>query len=88
MSQIQPIPKGKLVNFKPLSEKWSDYSLSDGSVLRVKVALSKVSRMLNPDGTLSSSPTGEPVYMLQAQNIIQVITPAEYKEMQEEEPRE
>ena len=85
MSQIQPIPKGRLVNFKPLREGWSDFSLSDGSVLRVKVALSKVTRVQNPDDSYLVSPTGEPVYILQTQNIIQVLTHAEYRQVRDED---
>jgi hypothetical protein len=84
MGQTQPVAKGRLVNFKPLREVWSDFSLSDGSVLRVKVAVIKVTRMQNPDNTDAITPTGEPVYMLQTQNIIQVITPAEYNSVKEE----
>ena len=84
MSQAQPIPRGKLVNFKPLKESWSDFSLSDGSVLRVKVALSKVTRVLNADNSTLVSPTGEPVYMLQTQNVIQVLTSSEYSQVKKE----
>jgi hypothetical protein len=81
LSQIQPIPKGKIVDFKPLREDWSDYSLSDGTVLRVKVVISKVTRLQNPDGNFSVSPTGEPIYFFQSQNVVQVVTPAEYTQI-------
>ena len=43
-------PKGKLVGFKPLQERYCYYSLDDGTVLGVKPVMVKVFRMLGPDG--------------------------------------
>ena len=88
MSQAQPIPKGKIVGFKPLREEWSDYSLSDGTILRVKLVVTKIMRMQNADGSVAFGPTGEPAYFFQNQNAVQVLTPAEYKQLQEEEIKE
>ncbi len=87
MSQVQPAPKGRIVNFKPLREEWSDYSLSDGTVLRVRVVLSKVTRMLNPDSSMAFGPTGEPLYFLQSANVVQVLSPNEYSQLRAEEPK-
>jgi len=88
MSQAQPVPKGKIVNFKPLKEEWSDYSLTDGTILRIKVVVSKVMRLHKPDGSPSFSPTGEPAYYFHSQNVVQVLSPAEYKQMKDEELKE
>lgn len=72
-------PKGKLVGFKPLQERFSYYSLSDGTVIGIKPAVVKVYRLQNPDGSLSSTPDGAPAYFYQTQNITQVLSPEEYK---------
>ncbi len=82
MAQTQPIPKGRTLGFKPLREEWSDYSLADGTVLRVKVVVSKVTRMHTPDGSPAFAPTGEPAYFLQSVNVVQVLTPVEYSEIE------
>ena len=74
-----PQPKGKLVGFKPLEERFSYYALDDGTVLGVKPAVVKVYRLQNPDGSLASSPDGAPAYFYQTQNITQVLSPDEYK---------
>lgn len=74
-----PQPKGKLVGFKPLQEKFSYYSLEDGTILGVKPAVVKVYRAQNPDGSLATSPDGSPAYFYQTQNITQVLSPEEYK---------
>lgn len=84
MGQAMPVPKGSIVNFKPLREEWSDYSLSDGTVLRVKIVVTKVMRLQNPDGSSAFGPTGEPAYFFQSQNVVQVLTPKEYEQIQEE----
>jgi len=72
-------PKGKLVGFKPLQERFSYYALDDGTVLGVKPAVVKVYRLQNPDGSLATSPDGAPAYFYQTQNITQVLSPDEYK---------
>jgi hypothetical protein len=88
LNPMQPIPRGKLVNFKPLREGWSDYSLADGTILRIRVVVTKVTRMENPDGSPAFTPTGEPAYFVQSQNVFQVLTPAEYKALMSDEPKE
>ena len=74
-----PQPKGKLVGFKPLQERFSYYSLSDGTVIGIKPAVIKVYRLQNPDGSLSFTPDGAPAYYYQTQNLTQVLSPDEYK---------
>lgn len=74
-----PQPKGKLVGFKPLQERFSYYALDDGTILGIKPAVVKVYRLQNPDDTLAVSPDGSPAYFYQTQNITQVLKPEEYK---------
>lgn len=74
-----PQPKGKLVGFKPLQERFSYYALNDGTVIGIKPAVIKVYRLQNPDGSLAITPDGAPAYFYQTQNLTQVLTPEEYK---------
>ncbi|MDG7012561.1 MAG: hypothetical protein JRN11_03865 [Nitrososphaerota archaeon] len=80
-----PQPKGKLVGFKPLQERFSYYALDDGTVLGIKPAMVKVYRLQNPDNSLATSPDGTPAYYYTTQNITQVLTPAEYKSLKEDD---
>lgn len=80
-----PQPKGKLVGFKPLEEKFSYYALDDGTVLGIKPAVVKVYRLEGPDGRPAVSPDGTPAYFYQTQNITQVLSPAEYKSMKHDD---
>ncbi|HYB76076.1 MAG TPA: hypothetical protein VEC08_03860 [Nitrososphaerales archaeon] len=79
-----PQPKGKLVGFKPLQERFSYYALDDGTILGVKPAVVKVYRLQNPDNSLASSPDGAPAYFYQTQNITQVLKPEEYKSFKDD----
>jgi hypothetical protein len=72
-------PRGKLVGFKPLQERFSYYALDDGTVLGIKPAVVKVYRLQNPDNSPAFAPDGTPAYSYQTQNITQVLTPDEYK---------
>jgi len=80
-----PQPKGKLVGFKPLQERFSYYALDDGTVLGIKPAVVKVYRLQNPDGSLAFSPDGTPAYFYQTQNITQVLSPEEYKSLKNDD---
>ena len=74
-----PQPKGKLVGFKPLQERFSYYALDDGTVLGVKPSVVKVYKLQNPDNTPAFSPDGTPAYFYSTQNITQTLTREEYK---------
>lgn len=78
-----PQPKGKLVGFKPLQERFSYISLDDGTVLGIKPAVVKVYRLEGPDGRPAVSPDGAPVYSVAQQNILQVLTPEEYESIKD-----
>jgi hypothetical protein len=88
MSQEGPAPKGKLVGFKPLQERFAYYSLDDGTVLGVKPVMVKVFRVIGPDGKPATAPDGSPAYFYQTQNVTQILTPDEYKTMKDRERME
>ncbi len=83
-----PQPKGKLVGFKPLQERFNYYALDDGTVLGIKASVVKVYRLQNPDGGLAMSPDGTPAYFYQTQNITQVLSPDEYRSLKGDDIRE
>ena len=74
-----PQPKGKLVGFKPLQERFSYYALDDGTVIGVKPSVVKIYRLQNPDNSPASYPDGAHAYDYKTQNITQVLNAEEYK---------
>jgi hypothetical protein len=69
------MPPGKAVGFKPLSEEWNYYSVDDGYILGVKLVLAKVLK------TSQTDQAGVPVYAVQHQVAVQVLTQEDYKNM-------
>jgi hypothetical protein len=67
------------VGFKALQERFSYYSLDDGTVIGIKPAVVKIYRLQNPDNSPAFSPDGTPAYFYQTQNITQVLSREEYK---------
>jgi hypothetical protein len=78
-------PKGKLVGFKPLQERFSYYALDDGMILGIKPAVVKVYRLQNPDGSPAFGPDGSPAYFYQTQNITQILTQEEYRSLKKDD---
>ncbi|MDH2902301.1 MAG: hypothetical protein PXY39_15165 [archaeon] len=71
---MQPqIPSGKAIGYKPLVEEWNYYSVDDGYVLGIKMVLTKVLK------TSQMDPAGNPVYIVQQQPAMQVLTQEEYR---------
>ena len=56
-----------MVDFEADKEQWSTYVLHDGSALKVKAVLTEVMRL---EGI--HAPNGDPVYMIQASQIVHV----------------
>ncbi len=56
------------------TERWNDYKLADGTVLRLKVVLFEVGRILG-----SFSDDGEPLYLVKSANVVNTKAPAELK---------
>jgi hypothetical protein len=66
-------PNAKAVGFKPLAEEWNYYSVDDGYILGVKLVIVKVLK------TSQTDPSGLPIYAVQQQPVVQVLTQEEYR---------
>ena len=58
-------------------EKWNEYLLEDGTVLKMKIVLKKVLRI---DGEYDAE--GNPIYVMQSQNVTSVNSPKELRRTQ------
>lgn len=69
-------PTGKIEPVDIVSSKdgWSEYTLTDGSVLRVKAAVLDVKSAVG-----QYSPDGDPIYLIQAAVVTQVKAPDNLK---------
>ena len=65
----QQVP-GEDVEFETEKESWSSYILHDGTRLRLKSVVASIVRL---DGVYS--PTGDPVYLVNAQPVMAVDAP-------------
>ena len=68
-------PKGEDINGEQLqfaikNENWSEYALSDGNTLKIRVALAEVYRVDSKDPL-----TGRPNYIIRSSNVISVVEP-------------
>jgi len=63
------------INVNSSNEPWNNYLLEDGSLLKVKVVLTKVARV---EGEYDKE--GNPVYTFQFSNVSSVEVPKELKE--------
>jgi len=54
------------VEFDTINEDWNEYKLKDGTTLKIKLVLIKVMRTDNYDQF------GDPVYMVNSQNIVKI----------------
>lgn len=63
------------LNFKALKEEWNSYELEDGTVIELKLIVTKISRLggAEPDGT--------PHYLASSTNLMRVFKPEEAKKM-------
>ena len=64
------IVDAEIVDFEADKEQWSTYILHDGSSLKVKAVVTEVARL---EGVFA--PNGDPVYMIQASQIMHVNAP-------------
>lgn len=69
------LPDGLEVDATPIeinqaSEQWSHYLLEDGSTLKVKLVITKISRLDN-----NYDVEGNPVYWFQSTNVVSVSCP-------------
>ena len=68
--QVEATP----VEAQQSAERWNEYLLEDGSVLKMKLVLKKVLRV---DGEYDAE--GNPVYIMQSTNVTSVSAPAHLK---------
>lgn len=72
----KPVPATE-VGFRSSGEHWNEYLLDDGTVIRIKLvatAAFKVDDMFDPDGN--------PAYVVQSQNVVNVSSPDDIKRNQ------
>ncbi len=67
----------EIIDFEADKEQWSSYILHDGSMLRVKAVVTEVARL---EGIYA--PNGDPVYMVQASQILHVNAPESLRRQQ------
>jgi hypothetical protein len=67
------IVEGTLVDFETLREEYNSYKLSDGSTVRMKTVVTSIIR------TEEFAPTGEPIYIVNSQNVLVADVPDELK---------
>ena len=65
--------EGTLVDFETMREEYNSYRLSDGAVIRMKTVVTNIIR------TGEFTPTGEPVYIVNSQNVLVADVPDELK---------
>lgn len=68
--QVQATP----IDVNQSSERWNEYFLEDGTVLKMKLVLKKVFRV---DGEFDEE--GNPVYVMQSTNVTSVSAPGDSK---------
>jgi hypothetical protein len=59
-----------IIEFEPDREQWSSYILHDGTAIKIKAVVAEVLRL---SGVFA--PNGDPIYMVQAQQILHVSAP-------------
>ena len=64
--EVEAVP----VDVNQTSEKWNEYLLEDGTVLKMKLILKKVMRVEN-----EFDAEGNPVYVMQTTNVTAVTSP-------------
>ena len=67
---------GHQVDFEARAEVWSNYSLEDGTQLKLKTVLLEVIRLDEYNAA------GDPIYMFSAHQIVSVTVPDELKKTQ------
>lgn len=72
--QVQATP----VDVNQSGEKWNEYLLEDGTVLKMKLVLKKVFKV---DGEFDEE--GNPVYVMQSTNVTSISAPGDLKKKQE-----
>jgi hypothetical protein len=71
--------KPKYTPHNTLEEGWTYISVPDDDVIiGVKVSVTKVMKMMTPDGNQAKDATGSPFYTFQSVNVVKTLTREEY----------
>lgn len=60
---------GCVVSFNPVLETWNEYTIEDGTVIRMRTVVTRVVRMGEP------GPDGGPAYFVSSNNVLDVQAP-------------
>ncbi len=60
----QEIVDGEEVEFEPLAERWNEYRLSDVTLLKMKMAITKIFRLDKYNDV------GEPIYLVSSNTLL------------------
>ena len=71
------IVEGTLVDFETMREEYNSYKLSDGATIRMKTVVTNIIR------TEEFTPTGEPVYIVNSQNVLVADVPDQLKKREQ-----
>lgn len=64
------------LDYKALKEPWSEYELADGTIIKLRLVVQKISRALTPDGKKTHyKEDGEPLYSIKFQNVASAAVP-------------
>ena len=63
--------EGEEIDFDPLAEKWNEYRLSDGTLIKLKLVISRIVRIEE------YNEQGEPIYIISSQNVLSTTVPPE-----------
>ena len=62
--------EGEELDFEPLKEQWNEYRCSDGSYIKLKIVVSKITKLDKRNDR------GEPIYQVASANVLAVTPPA------------
>ena len=71
--------EGEDVSFNTMVESWNEYKLEDGTEVRLKTVVKRVVR------TPRRNPNGEPIYVVQSQNVLDTRVPDDLIEKPEDD---
>lgn len=84
-----PTPFGMMtavdIPFKAVKEEWNIYDLEDGTQIKVRFNVAKISRILDPTGKTLIQPNGEISYNINGNPTVVVSTPKDVLEKLEKE---
>lgn len=62
--------EGEELVFKPVNELWNEYTCDDGSFVRVRLVVSKITKLVK-----DKNEAGQPIYVLETAAIVSATAP-------------